>query len=96
MYYAIYTIVVVLEVLLSALDFLLLVRAVCSWVPDFRNSVVYNISFRITEPVLKPVRNMMWKMGWARRLPIDVSFLAVCIITLMLQKLVPYLFYLVI
>ncbi len=71
----------VLSILLYAFDFLLLVRAVCSWVPDFRSSKVYNLSFAITEPILKPVRKLMWKFDWARRCPLDLSFLVVVILT---------------
>lgn len=82
----------VLSILLYAFDFLLLVRAICSWVPDFRNSKVYNLSFTLTEPILKPVRKLMWKFDWARRCPIDLSFLVVCILTTILDKLLAYLF----
>ena len=68
---AIYIIYRVLSILLYALDLLLLVRAICSWVPNFRDSMVYSLSFAVTEPLLKPLRKLMWKMDWARRCPID-------------------------
>lgn len=89
---AIWIIYRTLSILLYAFDFLLLVRAVCSWVPDFRNSKVYNLSFTITEPILKPVRKLMWKWDFARRCPFDLSFLAVCILTSILDRLLAYLF----
>ena len=44
----------VLSILLYAFDFLLLVRAVCSWVPDFRNSVVYNFPSELLSLFLLP------------------------------------------
>ena len=82
----------VLSILLYAFDFLLLVRAVCSWVPDFRNSVVYNFSFRITEPVLVPIRKFMWRFDFTRRCPIDLSFIVLVLLTRALDKLLAYLF----
>lgn len=82
----------VLSILLYAFDFLLLARAVCSWVPDFRSSRIYNLSFAITEPVLKPIRKLMWKWDFARRCPLDLSFLAVCILTTLLDRLLARLF----
>ncbi len=82
----------VLSIILYGFDFLLLVRAVCSWVPDFRNSRVYSLSYTITEPILSPVRKLMWRFDWARRFPLDLSFLVVCILTTLLDKLLNSLF----
>ncbi len=81
-----------LSILLYAFDFLLLVRAVCSWIPDFRNSMVYNLSFRMTEPLLLPIRKLMWKWDFARRCPIDLSFIVLVLLTRGLDKLLAYLF----
>lgn len=79
-----------LSIILYGFDFLLLVRAVCSWVPDFRNSRVYELSYKVTEPVLEPVRRIMWRFDWARRFPLDLSFLVVCILTTLLERLLGY------
>lgn len=84
---AIYIVYRVLSILLYGLDLLLLVRAICSWVPNFRDSMVYNLSFTVTEPLLKPLRKLMWKMDWARRCPFDLSFLALCILTSLADRL---------
>lgn len=84
---AIYIVYRVLSILLYGLDLLLLVRAICSWVPNFRDSMVYNLSYTVTEPLLKPLRKLMWKMDWARRCPFDLSFLALCILTSLAERL---------
>jgi YggT family protein len=70
----------VLNTVLYVFDLLLLVRAVCSWVPSFRESMVYRYAFIITEPVLRPVRDLLYRAEWARRCPIDLSFLVVILL----------------
>lgn len=83
---ALYVIYRVLAILLYAFDFLLFVRAICSWVMSFRNSFVYNLSYTITEPILSPVRKLLWKMDFVRRCPIDLSFLVVVILTSLAER----------
>ena len=80
-----------LNVILYVFDILLLVRAVCSWVPSFRESVVYRFSFTITEPILRPVRDLLYKIEWVRRCPLDLSFLVVIVIVNMLSGVTSYL-----
>ena len=74
-----------LNTLLYVFDLLLLVRAVCSWVPSFRESVVYRYAYIITEPVLRPIRDLLYRAEWARRCPIDLSFLVVILIVNLLS-----------
>ena len=80
-----------ISILLSVFDFLLLVRALCSWVPSFRNSIVYRLSFTVTEPILSPIRDMLFRFEWARRCPIDISFLVVIILVNILSSTTSYL-----
>lgn len=80
-----------LNVILYVFDILLLVRAVCSWVPSFRESMVYRFSFTITEPILRPVRDLLYKIEWVRRCPLDLSFLVVIVIVNMLSGVTSYL-----
>ena len=75
-----------LNTILYAFDLLLLVRAVCSWVPSFRESAVYRFSYTITEPVLRPIRDLLYRAEWARRCPIDLSFLVVILIVNVLSS----------
>ena len=80
-----------LNTLLYVFDLLLLVRAVCSWVPSFRESVVYRYAYIITEPVLRPIRDLLYRAEWARRCPIDLSFLVVILIVNLLSGVTAYL-----
>lgn len=69
-----------LNTALYVFDLLLLVRAVCSWVPSFRESAVYRLSYTATEPILRPIRDLLYNIEWVRRCPIDLSFLVVILI----------------
>ena len=80
-----------LNVLLYVFDLLLIVRAICSWVPSFRESMVYRLSFSVTEPILRPVRDMLFRIEWVRRCPIDLSFLVVIILVNALSGMTSYL-----
>lgn len=53
----------VLETLISVLYFLILVRILISWVnPDPYNTIVQFL-YRVTEPILEPIRRFMPPMG---------------------------------
>ena len=80
-----------LNIVLYAFDLLLIVRAICSWVPSFRESMVYRFSYKITEPILSPVRDLLFKINWVRMCPIDLSFLVVVLLVNGLMSITSYL-----
>ena len=82
----------VLSVVLSIFEICLLVRAICSWVPSFRDSRVYEFVYKITEPILRPIRDAFMRWEFARRCPIDLSFLVVVILVSVAQSFL-YLFF---
>ena len=82
----------VLATLLYGFDLLLLAHAICSWVPEWRSSKVYYISCKIVDPILKPIRKFMWRFDWARRLPIDLSFLVLVLLTRVADRVLAYIF----
>ena len=82
----------VLSTLLYGFDLLLLAHAICSWVPEWRSSKVYYISCKIVDPILKPIRKFMWRFDWVRRLPIDISFLVLVLLTRFADRILAYIF----
>lgn len=70
----------IINTVLGLFELCMIVRAVCSWIPSSQDSLVYSITFRITEPVLYPVRSWLFRFEWVRRCPIDLSFLAVILL----------------
>ena len=75
---------------LSAYEILLLVRAICSWSAYFRESRVYVFAFKLTEPILKPVRDLMFRIEFVRRCPLDLSFLVVVILVNLIMRICVY------
>ena len=77
----------VVNILLFIMYWLILIRAVLSWVnPDPFNPIVQFLT-RVTEPVLEPVRRLL------PPLPIDISPIIVFFIIMFLQRfLVPSLY----
>jgi YggT family protein len=91
----IYIIVNIISVTLSLFELCMLARAILSWIPGARDRRTYYFFYKITEPVLRPVRDVIMRYEWARRCPIDLSFLAVLILITIAQRLVYLLYYLV-
>ncbi len=71
-----YTLYVFIDVILLAM----LIRAILSWFPPETEGPFLRLLFMITEPAIIPVRKIFARMGWLQGLPIDLSFLATCLI----------------
>lgn len=80
---AVFVIKNIVILLLSAIQFAMLARAILSWFPMFENKFV-DFLYAITEPFINPIRQLFVKMNWFQGLPIDISFL----VTFMLISLV--------
>ncbi|MBQ8392418.1 MAG: YggT family protein [Clostridia bacterium] len=61
--------------LVSVYELILVARAICSWVPYFQESRVYEFAFMLTEPVLRPIRDFLLRFDIFRRCPIDFSMI---------------------
>lgn len=72
---AMYYLVYLLLTLISIYEAILVVRAICSWVPYFQESRVYEFAFKLTEPVLYPIRSFLFRFEFFKRFPIDFSML---------------------
>lgn len=83
----IYLVVNITYLAISALQLVMLVRAIMSWLPFDDSSPLFRFVYCVTEPVIIPVRNLMEKIGFLSGLPIDLSFL----VTYMLLSFVLYL-----
>jgi len=77
-------------VLLMAVQFAMLARAILSWFPMDSNKFT-DFLYTVTEPFIYPVRMLFEKMNWFSGLPIDMSFLVsyilLSVITTVLQLL---------
>lgn len=71
----------VLDIILTIYSFIVIIAAVISWVnPDPYNPIV-RFLYRVTEPLLRPIRKLL-----PLRLPVDISPLILLLIIYFLQK----------
>ena len=66
--------------LISFYDLVLLGRVVVSWIPYFQGTAIDHFCFSLTEPVLVPIRNLLFRFEWVRRCPLDISVLVLFLI----------------
>lgn len=66
--------------LISFYDLVLLGRVVISWIPYFHGTAVESFCYSLTEPVLEPIRNFLFRFEWVRRCPLDISVLVLFLI----------------
>jgi YggT family protein len=77
----------VLDIILRLLVWLVIIRAVLSWVNPDPNNTLVQVIYKITEPVLYPLRKVL---GFSLRFGLDISpLLALLIIFFLQQFLVP-------
>ncbi|MBR5445475.1 MAG: YggT family protein [Clostridia bacterium] len=77
-----------LSVLLSALEFLMLARAILSWFPMNEDNPLPRFLHAVTEPVIAPVRALLEQLNLFQGLPIDMSFFFTFILISILSMLI--------
>jgi YggT family protein len=86
----------IVQIVLDLYIWLLIASAILSWLIAFnvvntRNQFVASVSeflYRITEPVLAPIRNIMPNLGG-----LDVSPIVVILIIMFIQRIITYYIY---
>ncbi|MBQ7761397.1 MAG: YggT family protein [Clostridia bacterium] len=74
--------------ILSVLDAILLISAIMSWIPEARESKLYELVEKILSPFLNPIRKLLERFEFVRRCPLDLSFLVLVIIVHVLSNLI--------
>lgn len=82
-------IVRLVSILLSALEILMLVRAIQSWLPLDDDNPFHNFVYLVTEPLIAPVRAIVERFPSMQGLPIDISFFITMILLMMLGIFLP-------
>ncbi len=63
----------VISFLLGLLELLVLIRAVLSWVLPAGGGRLVDLIYDITEPIVGPVRALLQRFEFFRRMPVDFS-----------------------
>lgn len=85
MYQFLYLISTTVRVLIGVLQFLMLGRAIISWLPVDEDNPIVTFLYAATEPVIMPVRSVIERFGWFEGMPIDMSFFITFILLSVLE-----------
>ena len=77
------------SLLLSVITTAMFLRAICSFIPALAESRFFALLLMITEPVIMPVRYLMYKFNIGQKLPIDLSFTITYFLLIFLEMLLP-------
>lgn len=87
----------ILRTVLSIYNLAVLVRIIMSWFPVSGIAAdIYDVLFKLTEPVLAPIRRMLMKIRFFSNLPIDFSPIVLMIILSLIMRLLAILFFILI
>lgn len=85
----IYVITGFVNYFIIALQFLMMARALSSWLPMREDSALNNFLYAVTEPVVIPVRMLLERFEAVRNMPIDISFFVAMLMLMLIQMLLP-------
>ena len=85
--------VIVVLSIVSAFDICMIIRVICSWIFTLRETKLFEFVYILTEPVIKPVRDWLYRFDSIRTFPLDLSFLVVFIMVNILESLLSALVY---
>ncbi len=72
-----------LHILIELLIILIFIHALGSWIPQIRESKLYELLDRIVEPMLRPIRQVLPHMGG-----IDISPMILIFILILIDRLI--------
>lgn len=85
----VYVFVQSVYILLSAIQLLMLARAITSWIPMDEESKLGMFLYMATEPLIAPVRTLLDRIPAVRNMPIDIAFMATVVLISVVQLLLP-------
>ena len=65
---------------IDVLQFMMMIRAIMSWIPGFEGTKFSDFVYSVTEWVILPVRNLFDRMGFGNGFMFDLPFLATFIL----------------
>ncbi len=78
----------ILEILLRVLQLLIFARVILSFFPINRKSIVVSVPYAITEPIILPMRSLLFLIKPLKRLPFDISPIVVFLLLELLIALI--------
>ena len=78
-----------LSIWLGVASYAMIARMLLPLFVNPEGSVVYKISYAISEPVVLPVRFVMAKMGWGQNSPLDIPFTVSYFLIIVIRMFLP-------
>ena len=85
LYQLFYIVSATVRIIIGVLQFLMLARAIISWLPIDEDNPIVSFLYGVTEPVIMPVRALLNRLGLFEGLPIDMSFFITFILLSVLE-----------
>jgi len=85
LYQLVYVVASTVRIILAVLQFLMLARAIISWLPIEEDNPIVSFLYAVTEPVIMPVRTVLNRLGLFEGMPIDMSFFITFILLSVLE-----------
>ena len=85
MYQIVYVVSSTVRIIIAALQFLMMARAIVSWLPIDEDNPIVTFLYAVTEPVIMPVRSVLDRLGLFEGMPIDMSFFITFILLSVLE-----------
>ena len=79
-----YVLVGFADLLISAISFAMVLRAVLGWFFEPQGRL-FDFLFIVTEPVIMPLRKLFVKMNWFQGTPIDMAYMFTYVVLFLLQ-----------
>lgn len=78
-----------ISLLISVISTAMFLRAICSFIPALAESRFFAFLLVLTEPVIMPVRFVLYKFNIGQDLPIDISFTIAYFLLIFIEMLLP-------
>ena len=77
-----------LGALLRVYELLFIARALLSWFPGANTGGIGEFLYAVTEPLLAPIRQVLWKIPFLQGIPIDFSVLVAYILIDVIRSII--------
>ena len=73
---------------LGIYEYLFIARAILSWFPMLHGNPIVGFLHSITEPILAPIRAVLWKIPGLDSIPLDFSVLVAFLLIEVLRRII--------
>ena len=84
-----YVICTAIRLIVGFLQLAMFVRAILSWFMPDEEHIVMRLLYAVTEPVVMPVRALLYRFGVGEDVPVDIAFFVTMLALMVIEILLP-------